>query len=206
MRCVLCELNTPRGAGTAREPKSCPPSRSQPSSRAWGCFSYGMFLEKRGGGSGKRGNGCGEVWMLCPGGWVCTSPSSAPPATWIRVDPHRDSLGLGRDWEHSWHSLQQGFPVTLLPASSTGAAHSRVLEIPEKHMVYQRNTCGFVTCRWNPGTWEPWNAGTCQCCQPQGCAEPQELPGMPRLGLCVQGQQSEQCQWLPSNSGHSMTV
>lgn len=100
---VLCELNTPRGAGTAREPKSCPPSRSQPSSRAWlGVLGVLLFWDL----PGKEGRRLREeLWMLCP--------SSAPPATWIRVDPDRDFLGTGRDWEHSWHSLQQGFPVTL---------------------------------------------------------------------------------------------
>lgn len=44
-------------------------------------------------------------------------------------------------------------------------------------MVCQRNTCGFVTCKWKPGTWESWESRDPSALwwwQPQACAELQE--------------------------------
>lgn len=68
-------------------------------------------------------------------------------------------------------------------------------------MVCQRNTCGFVTCKWKPGTWESWESRDPSALwwwQPQACAELQERwDSAPRdaqagiVGPSVQGQQSE---------------
>lgn len=122
------------------------------------------------------------LWVLCLRGWACTSPSSAPPATWIHEDPDRDFLARaeigsipgtasskaflshscqpparGLDTAVCWESLgnpwsAEGTPVALFPADGEQAPRS-------------------------PGTSVlPW-------WQPQACAELQELPGLPRPGL-----------------------
>lgn len=110
----------------------------------------------------------GSVWIQPGISWaqaeIGSIPGTASSKAFLSHSCQPPAQGL--DTAVCWKSLKntwsaKGTRVALLPANGIQA----------------------------PGS--PGNAGMRQCCQPQGCAELQELPGMPRLGLSVQGQQSE---------------